>query len=710
MRIPTGNFGNAVPTPQPTRVNVSGTGAIGQAVAGLADDVKQEINAVVRARAGDSMLDYQIKLKDINESIRRGVEDGTLRADQVENVYHDAVGKLEKPQFSGLGIAETQIAEGGLKRYESDGLTTAQGYARAALKIEARDQVDSGLDKLGKLINYPGADIEKINAMSTAYEEQGRLAYGAQWAKVRQSWVDRNWFNQAQQKLMEARDNGAALSDLTNQLTSEKGFYIDKLDPDKRNALLNQAMGYQSRLEAKAAAAEAKREALAARTYNSFAQQVYSDLPTTAEQQERLISATKGTSVEAEVKDLLSDQGTIRKVISAGPAESQNYVNNLYAELNEKGGDMRQWRLAQRLTTAVQKNNKQLMETPLLFNQNRTGDAVTPLDMTALNPTAAAAMSAMDGADISQRFSQQLQERSATLDAISSTVGFKVPHKVLLPQEATYLAGMLKDKTSGQQSEILTRLRNMVPNDRDYKALMQQIYPETPTAALAGSLPSMESTNKVLQGYDQIKGQKGDMSSWDKAKKTWEEEFDSIVGDAFSGRPQARQNALNLTFAYGVGDATQKGNYSTDVTRSQVQDALNKTIGEAITLGGQKVFVPVGVSTSDFKYRYPALLYQALERQGMDVSRAKQSSLFNLVPAGSDGDYIVSQGIDALIDKKGRPLTINLSKATIDGINNAEAAVINQKIKDIKFGNNPANFGVPDYLKTEAFSLYGGDE
>ncbi|WP_291973198.1 hypothetical protein, partial [Candidatus Symbiopectobacterium sp.] len=228
-------------------------------MAGLADDVKQEINAVVRARAGESMLDYQIGIKDSLESIRRRVEDGTLRADEVENAYHDAVGKLEKPQLSGLGIAETQVAEGGLKRYESDGLTTAQGYARAALKIEARDQVDSGLDKLGKLTSYPGADIEKINAMSAAYDEQGRIGYGAQWAKVRQGWIDQNWFNQARQRVMEARDNGAALSDLTNQLTSEKGFYIDKLDPDKRNALLNQAMGYQSRLEAKAAAAEAKR-------------------------------------------------------------------------------------------------------------------------------------------------------------------------------------------------------------------------------------------------------------------------------------------------------------------------------------------------------------------------------------------------------------------------------------------------------------------
>jgi hypothetical protein len=43
--------------------------------------------------------------------------------------------------------------------------------------------VDSQLDQLGKLTNYPDADIEKINGMSAAFETQGRLAYGAQWAR-----------------------------------------------------------------------------------------------------------------------------------------------------------------------------------------------------------------------------------------------------------------------------------------------------------------------------------------------------------------------------------------------------------------------------------------------------------------------------------------------------------------------------------------------
>jgi hypothetical protein len=689
MRIPTGNFGNAVPNPQPTRVNVSGTGAIGQAVAGLAEDAKQEVNAVVRARAGESMLDYQIKLKDVNESIRQQVEDGTLRADQVENVYHEAVAKLDKPQFAGLGIAETQVAEGGLKRYESDGLTTAQGYARAALKIEARDQVDSGLDKLGKLTNYPGADIEKINAMSAAYEQQGRLAYGSQWSKVRQNFVDKNWFNQAQQKLMEARNNGGALSDFSNQLTSEKGFYIDKLDPDKRNALLNQAMGYQTRLEAKAAAAEAKREALAARTYNSFAQQVYSDLPTTAEQQERLIASTRGTSVEAEVKDLLSDQDTIRKVISAGPAESQNYVNNLYAELNANGGDMRQWRLAQRLTNAVQKNNKQLMETPLLFNQNRTGDAVTPLDMTALNPTAAAAMSAMDGADITQRFGASITDRSATIDAVRNNTGVNVPRRLLLPQEASYLSGELKKQSVEGQAGLLSRLRNAVNSDADYQSIMQQIAPDSPITAYAGSLAVTDTPLTVESNYfsddvtvtgqqvaqrlltgNQILNPSKEQRNEDGSPKNFpvppQKEFTNAIADkldgVFANMPQAYQQSDQAIRSYYVARAAEKGLITGAVDQDILDESIKAVIGTVVSVNGQKTIAPWGMSELSFKTASKRAFSDAVTSQGLPAAALDKFDSMGMQYVGKD-QYLMIYGKSPLLDPSGKKVIINLSGA-----------------------------------------------
>lgn len=359
MKIPTGNFGNVVPQATSGRADVSNAGAIGAAVKGFAEDIGQQTDAVIRARAGEELLDYQIKIKDINESIRQGVDDGSIRADQIEKFYLTAVSKLDKPSFGGLDLAGMEVAQRGIKRYASDGQTTAMGYYRSALKIEAKDQVDTQLDQLGKLANYPGADIEKINAMSAGLETQGRLAHGGQWGKIRQNWIDKNWFNQAQQRLMSARNNGEALSSLNAELTDEKGFYIDKLDTERRNTLLSQAMNYQITIENRARAAEAKRESQAAKSINEFSLLVDNNFEPSEEAVTALLSSTRGTSLAGEAQQLLSDQVEIRKAISDGPTAAQALILDQQKKLQESGGDLNQWRSLQRRTAAVAKAEKE---------------------------------------------------------------------------------------------------------------------------------------------------------------------------------------------------------------------------------------------------------------------------------------------------------------------------------------------------------------
>ncbi|MCL2899783.1 hypothetical protein [Brenneria tiliae] len=389
MRIPTGNFGNLTPNPQPTRVNVSNAGAVGQAVQGLGKEIQQEVNAVVRARASESLLDYQIKIKDVNESIRQGVEDGSLRADQVEKVYQDAVGKLDKPQFSGLGIAEMQTVEGGLKRYESDGLSTARGYARTALKIEARDQVDTQLDQLGKLTNYPDADIEKINGMSASLEEQGRIAYGAQWPKVRQNWVDQNWYNQAQQRFLKASSSGAALSQLNNDLTSEDGLYLDKLDPNTRIELWNRVQNQQLQLQNQARIESARREALASRQVSEYASLVDNGMEPTDEMRAALSQTTRGTTSQSYAQSVLSDELAIKQAKLEGTQAFESLILNQKTELEKNGGTADQWQSLQRRSAAFQRYQEEQNQIAVMQRVESSIKDGVPLDPTDKNNQAA---------------------------------------------------------------------------------------------------------------------------------------------------------------------------------------------------------------------------------------------------------------------------------------------------------------------------------
>ncbi|WP_195765372.1 hypothetical protein, partial [Yersinia enterocolitica] len=88
MKIPTGNFGNLTVQPQPTRVNIGNTDIAAQASQGLAGTVnrlaqeqQQENYQLARARAGSSLVDYEMQTKDVAESIRQQLQDGTLRSD-----------------------------------------------------------------------------------------------------------------------------------------------------------------------------------------------------------------------------------------------------------------------------------------------------------------------------------------------------------------------------------------------------------------------------------------------------------------------------------------------------------------------------------------------------------------------------------------------------------------------------------------------------
>ncbi|HHT1412766.1 TPA: hypothetical protein ACTYDK_005637 [Klebsiella michiganensis] len=448
MRIPTGNFGNVAPQAQPTRVDVSNAGTIGAAVKGFADDIHQQADAIVRARAGEGLLDYQIKIKDINESIRQGVEDGTIKADQIDNVYKTAVSKLEKPVFGGLDLAGMEVAQRGIKRYEANGHATAQGLYRTALKIEAKDQVDTQLDQLGKLTNYPDADIEKINGMSDSLEKQGRLAYGAQWGKVRQSWIDKNWFNQAQQRLMAARDNGGALSAFNNELTSEKGFYVDKLDPEKRNALLNQSMGYQARIEARAIAAQNHADMLALRRENaaihaSSTMQMRianGEIPTDQDWNSYLTSVS-GTSQDGTAPVLRSALLETQRLYSLPPEQAQAQVDSLALSLKKNGGSEIQYKVLNAVQSNIDHRRNQLQKNPQSVFAMDSGTPLQPL-----SPELALQQPGEWG--------EGLKQRQANSDAIIQKYGATAGKNLLTTEELNNAKDAYEKMSSDQRIQF----------------------------------------------------------------------------------------------------------------------------------------------------------------------------------------------------------------------------------------------------------------
>ncbi|EAW8021000.1 hypothetical protein OYP14_000987 [Salmonella enterica] len=651
MRIPTGNFGNVTPQAQPTRVDVPNAGAVGAAVKGLADDIGQQADAIIRARAGEGLLDYQIKIKDINESIRQGVDDGTIKADQIDSVYKTAISKLEKPDFGGLDLAEMEVAQRGVKRYEADGYATAQGLYRTALKIEAKDQVDTQLDQLGKLTNYPDADIEKINSMSAALDTQGRLAYGAQWGKIRQSWIDKNWFNQAQQRLMSSRNDGSALSAFNNELTGKKGFYVDKLDPEKRNALLNQAMGYQARIEARAIAAQNHADMLALRRENSAIHAsstmqmriANGEIPTDQDWNNYLTSVS-GTSQDGTEAVLRSAMLETQRLYSLPPEKAQAEVDSLALSLKKNGGSEIQYKVLNAVQSNIDHRRTQLQKNPQAVFAMDSGTSLEPLD-----PQSALQQPGGWGAGLVQR--------QANSDAITQKYGATAGKNLLTTEEL----GNAKDayeKMSPDQRIQFWRNTQASSTPAIASRLAREIGGDAlQVSAVAGlaNNPAGYKTALAVENGSRL------LNPVDGAPKIrLPASFDMDVADAIKKQyptlsPAQVQRLIPVVRDYHVGSGGAPD-------KTPKAEALHEVIGKPVNVYGSYAIAPAGTDENTF---IDALKIgvNRLGDSAQDVKNGLSQGVYGFV-SDSDGNQVLINAATQrrVVGKDGRPVVIEVGK------------------------------------------------
>ena len=651
MKIPTGNFGNVMPQAQPTRTDVSNAGAIGAAVKGFGDELSQQADAVIRARATEGLLDYQIKIKDVNESIRLGVEDGTIKADQIDEVYKTAVSKLEKPVFAGLDIAGMSAAQGQLKRYDAAGQADVQGLYRTALKIEAKDQVDSQLDQLGKLTNYPDADIEKINGMSAAFETQGRLAYGAQWGKVRQSWIDKNWMNHAQQQLMAARDNGSALSAFNTELTSEKGFYIDKLDPEKRNALLNQAMGYQARIEARAIAAQNHADMLALRRENaaihaSSTMQMRianGEIPTDQDWNSYLTSVS-GTSQDGTAPVLRSALLETQRLYSLPPEQAQAQVDGLALTLKKNGGSEIQYKVLIAVQSNIDHRRNQLQKNPQSVFAMDSGTPLQPL-----SPESALQQPGEWGAG--------LKQRQANSDAIIQKYGATAGKNLLTTEELNNAKDAYEKMSSDQRIQFWRNTQassSPVIASRLAREIGGDALQVSAVAGLASNPAGYKTALAVENGSRLLNPADGAPKV--RLPASFDQDVATKIKSGYPGLSAAQvQRLIPVVRDYYIGrggspDASPKA------------EDLHAVIGKPVNIYGSLAVAPAGGDENAFIDTLKAGVNR-LGDNAQSVKNGLSQGVYGFV-SDSDGNQVLINAATQrrVVGKDGRPIVIEVDK------------------------------------------------
>lgn len=647
-----------------------GEGLMGEALQ-QRNQERLEAESLARAKAANGLLDNEIATRAITDDITARVNDGSLDWRKAGETFQSEVGKLPPQEVPGLAPDDAERFNGGLLRNKQTGALSVQGMAKGAQRTEFKSQAYLALDKLGKLAGSPGADIDKINQQAEAFVPLARQA-GVDEATITarvQEFKDKNWTNQAKTRLMGTIDNLQGLDQLEHDLTAEDGYYANKLDPDKRNAVQAQIITAKSRLEAKAQHVEDKRDATARRAMDGYDRQIATGTPAPLDYMQQVADAVQGTDYEPEFKQRLQDEIQIRQVMQASPLEQRAFVEDLKAKQQREGATVQEQANLRRLQSGIEANLQQLKDAPLLFHANRTGEAVAPLDVQAL---AGGNVGAVTG---------QIAERMVTLGAMRKQYGAEVGSSPLLPAEASMMAAAINMMPPKGALELFGGLSKVINDPDAYSAAIQQISPDSPVRGLAGRIYAKQGTNGggvtsdtpganagnvamlMLRGEALLNPGKiaaSEDGKGGRVKMPPPADIDvgiaDAVGVAFSGRSDEYRTANQAVRAVYAAKSADAGDMTGALDDDRLAESIAAVVGEPAEVGGREVIPPWGMPADRFEDLADTYITARFKAAG--IENPGKVGMLN-VP-GREGVYALVRGMQPLVDKNGQPMMIRM--------------------------------------------------
>ncbi|MGH8142826.1 MAG: hypothetical protein ACREU2_09950 [Steroidobacteraceae bacterium] len=693
------SLGMDTPQPQLTpRIPTDESGnIIGQGAAELSQSVKNagdlqyaQKQRMLAAQGENAVLDHRLAVENLAQQTSQSVADGSTDYNTARAQFDQQVGKIPVPTFGSLAAPVAASLTGETQRNITAAGFTVDNAVNQARKDDFKDQFGQGLDKLGKLAGMPGADVDSINQQADVFRPLARSA-GLPQAFVDQTlqtFKDNNWYNQATQRAMQARENPQALEQLGNDLTDQNGFYAGRLDANKRDALLRTVQNDQLVLQNRAERDSDKQEAKAAAAMNQVNEQIASGVPATPAMWDNWATLTKGTSVEGDFDQAQKDEQTVQQVLREPIDQQQAYVQQRAAALDQGGGTLRDRADLIRLQTAVNQNVNLLQKAPLLYDANRTGTEPTPVDFSGLGDPQG-----------QQQIGATLADRMTTLTAMRKQYGPAVQTLPLLPQEANAVTSQLDGATPTARAQLLVGLRQAIPDDATYQAVLHQVAPHSPVTAIAGELigatspgqmpvwydhafaPQMLDVQRILRGEALLnpasagKQASSEQESGDGAIKTGmpmprddgfsglRMAFGHAAGDMFRDRPQLADAYYSVFKDAEAALLAEKGDMRGVGGFDVEKQALQIALGNRVTFNDHTYSVPRGMDPSRFKglvQNAVASTAQQLNAPADWQQRIRGYQLRELGSLGS-GRYMLTNGSMPLVRPDGSgPFIINL--------------------------------------------------
>lgn len=491
-----------------------------------------------------------------------------------------------------------------------------------------------------------------------------------------------SWSNDVKQRLVSAQGDEAKLQDLFTQLHDEGGFYLDKIDPEKRVALQSQAQNDILQLQRRTELEADRKEAAAGRTIESVDKQISSTIPATADQWEAWGKQVAGTSYEDQFKTRIAQEHEVQDVVhNLSISQQQGYVDLKQRDLQQHGGSLADQAHVARLSAAVDKNAKELTTDPQAYASRITGQGTTPINLNLL--------STPENMDL---LHEQFADRLATTRSLQAQHGAIVPTRLLQADEAKQLTAYLDKVPKENKLAIYSGLYQAIGDPAAYVATMGQIAPDSPAKAFAGirtvsdkklvlneggffsdhkevTGPQVAST--ILAGEEILNKDKAARAVDGKVvgfplpkEKELREAFTKQVGSAFARSPGVAELAYQAFKDYYTGKTSEVGDLTGDISTEgadeRVAEAARAVVGNVLDFhGGGQVIPPWGMGEDEFTDKIQQTFENKAKELGLSQDAVKGFRSYGLQSVGQD-QYAVTRNGTYLHDTKGGTVVLNI--------------------------------------------------
>ncbi|MGH8387634.1 MAG: hypothetical protein ACRESJ_19460 [Pseudomonas sp.] len=622
------------------------------------DQQTKEDRALSRVKASNALIDRESQVKTIATDLDEQMRTGKLSYDKSEEAYNTAVSKLPALETPGLDEAAQGEIGNSLKRIQIGGLDRVREASAKGRIASAQSDLVARMDMLGKDAAMPGANVDQINARMDAedIDVAGRLAFGEAWTSKKQEFKDSNWTTHATQRVIESRENLGSLQQVEHDLTAEDGFYAKKLDPEKRNQLLNTVSGRIFQVKEHQQRQAEMREMKAERILTQMDRQAATGIPPTPADQQRWKAGLSGTSAAGEYNTRIGEMNEVQNLLRQPIAVQQQYVDQKRLQMTKTGASVSEQANVTRLQTAIDNNTKLLRDNPLTFNAMRTGVDVEPLDVSSITTPAGQA-----------KLGEQIAHRFDVVNSVRKAYGPEVARSPWKPEEQQMLSSLLTQADDGTKLQLLGAIAAASPTGSDYAAAIKPLAADQPITVLAGmaqfrNLKGEDGTNvpqTLLAGSKVL----ADKSTPMPKDNLFREAFDEHVGNALTpGTPQREQAYLAYKSLY-AGMAGPKGvkhdGAQPEIDSDLAEQAVALATGGIAERGGAKVVKPYGMSDKAFGKTVDIELVGLAQRSKLPIGQLEDMPL-SPVPGKEGSYYLLNAGRVQLDPATNEPMVVSV--------------------------------------------------